>query len=184
MHSGGVPDDPDAFGGRARGSCRSHPLPRSLSGPSLFATRCSRRGALRRAIVITAVIVDSGSAVACEGARRTIGPRSIAPITCGEPLPYGHRHARRRRPCFRSEDVIKGLVRLVPQVEAGGDSRDVSALPTSLPRGYSSAEDGSSGPVSRRGVDEPRVGRSTGTGNPLFLRPGIGATGGWERDQR
>jgi hypothetical protein len=60
-----------------------------------------------------------------------------------------------------SEDRAKGLVRLVGRVEGRRNPRDAIALPTSLPREYSSAEDGSSGPVSRRGVDAPRYWAST-----------------------
>jgi hypothetical protein len=60
-----------------------------------------------------------------------------------------------------SEDRVKGLVRLVERVKGRGNPQDALALPTSLPRGYSSAEDGSSGPVSPRGVDAPRYWAST-----------------------
>lgn len=56
-----------------------------------------------------------------------------------------------------SESRVKGLVGLVCQVDGYGSSRDALGLPASAPRGYSSPEHGSSGPVSRRGVDEPRV---------------------------
>jgi hypothetical protein len=60
-----------------------------------------------------------------------------------------------------SEDRVKGLVRLVERVKGRVNPQDAIALPTSLPPGYSSAEDGSSGPVSPRGVDAPRYWAST-----------------------
>jgi hypothetical protein len=47
--------------------------------------------------------------------------------------------------------------------------RDVIAPPTSLPRGYSSPEDGSSGPVSRRGVDAARYEAAPTGGNESSL---------------
>ena len=49
-----------------------------------------------------------------------------------------------------SESRAKGLVRLVYRVDGRGGSRDAPAFQRPLPGGYSPAEDGPSGPVSRR----------------------------------
>jgi hypothetical protein len=49
-----------------------------------------------------------------------------------------------------SENRAEGLVRPAYRVDGRGGSRDAAGLQTPLPRGYSPAEDGPSGAVSRR----------------------------------
>src|SRR5436305_5747892 len=57
-----------------------------------------------------------------------------------------------------SENRAEDLVRSVYRGDGRGDSRDAPAASSAAPRGYSPSEDGPSGPVSRRGVDDLRFG--------------------------
>jgi hypothetical protein len=65
-------------------------------------------------------------------------------------------------------DESEELVRLVSKGQSLPRLGDRAVAPTSAPRGYSSSEDGSSGPVSRRGVDRPRARRITHKGKASF----------------
>jgi hypothetical protein len=76
-----------------------------------------------------------------------------------------------------SENRAESLVRPVYRDDGRGDSRDAPAASSAAPLGYSPSEDGPSGPVSRRGVDDLRFGgnrtnikNTLGNGN----RPGLG----------
>jgi hypothetical protein len=57
-----------------------------------------------------------------------------------------------------SENRAEGLVRPVYRDDGRGYSRDASAASSAAPLGYSPSEDGLSGPVSRRGVDDLQFG--------------------------
>ena len=70
-----------------------------------------------------------------------------------------------------SEDRGEGLVRLAYMGDGCGGSRDAAGLSNAAPLGYSPAEDGPSGPVSRRRVDDLRV-RGTRTNITNFLENG------------
>jgi hypothetical protein len=83
----------------------------------------------------------------------------------------------RRRGGGPLREPSRGPVRPVYRDDGRGDSRDASAASSAAPLGYSPSEDGPSGPVSRRGVDDLRFGGNRtniknilGNGN----RPGLG----------
>jgi hypothetical protein len=76
-----------------------------------------------------------------------------------------------------SENRAEGLVRPVYRGDGRVDSRDAPAASSAAPLGYSPSEDGPSGPVSRRGVDDLRFGgiaRTSRTPWGTATAPGLG----------
>ena len=102
--------------------------------------------------------------------------RTIVASRSADAAPLIARSANERSRSPRSR--VQALVLPVYQEDACGRSREVFVLPASPPRGYSPSEDGPSGPVSRRGVDDlrfkrnrPNIKNILGDGKPAAADP-------------